>query len=114
MNTTNTLASDEGEKQYAGKDIAVAIPCYNEAVTISKVVKDFQKALPNAAVYVFDNNSTDGSAELAQTAGAVVHYVYCSNVKAVSICIPITAWTSVNLQIECVKFTTRNQFFWSM
>ena len=52
--------------------IAVLIPCYNEAQTIAKVVRDYRQALPEAAVYVYDNNSTDGSAELARAAGAVV------------------------------------------
>lgn len=55
--------------------IAVAIPCYNEAVTIAEVVADFRSVLPGAVVHVFDNNSTDGSAALAEEAGAVVHYV---------------------------------------
>ena len=48
------------------------VPCYNEAVTIAKVVRDFRAALPEAVVYVYDNNSTDGTAELAAAAGAVV------------------------------------------
>jgi glycosyltransferase involved in cell wall biosynthesis len=52
--------------------IAVLIPCYNEARTIAKVTKDFARELPDATIYVFDNNSTDGSAELARDAGAVV------------------------------------------
>ena len=52
--------------------IAVLIPCYNEAKTIQKVVADFQQALPGAIVYVYDNNSTDGTGELARKAGAVV------------------------------------------
>ena len=52
--------------------IAVLIPCYNEERTIEKVVKDAKKALPDAVVYVYDNNSTDRSAELAAKAGAVV------------------------------------------
>lgn len=54
--------------------IAVLIPCYNEAVTIGKVVSDFKKALPECTVYVFDNNSSDGTAEIAREAGAVVRY----------------------------------------
>lgn len=54
--------------------IAVLIPCYNEAPTIAKVVRDFRAALPEAVVYVYDNNSTDGSDELAREAGAVVRY----------------------------------------
>jgi glycosyltransferase involved in cell wall biosynthesis len=52
--------------------IAVVIPCYDEAPTIRKVVEDFRKALPGAEVYVFDNNSRDGSAEIARAAGATV------------------------------------------
>ena len=54
----------------ADKTIAVVIPCYNEALTVGKVVRDFQAALPRAVVYVFDNNSTDGTAEAAVQAGA--------------------------------------------
>ena len=52
--------------------IAVLVPCYNEAKTIKKVVEDWKKALPDAKVYVYDNNSTDGSAEIAKKAGAEV------------------------------------------
>lgn len=52
--------------------IAVLIPCYNEASTIDKVVRDFRAALPGATVYVYDNNSTDDTAAIAQRAGAVV------------------------------------------
>lgn len=52
--------------------IAVLIPCYNECQTIERVVRDISTALPEAVVYVYDNNSTDGSAELARAAGAVV------------------------------------------
>ena len=56
--------------------IAVLIPCYNEAKTIEKVVKDFKRILPDARIYVYDNNSTDGTAELAQASGAVVRHEY--------------------------------------
>lgn len=52
--------------------IAVLIPCYNECRTIGKVVDDFRRELPEAVVYVYDNNSTDGSAEIARAHGAVV------------------------------------------
>lgn len=52
--------------------IAVLIPCYNESKTIEKVVKDFQRVLPEAVIYVYDNNSSDGTAEIAAHAGAVV------------------------------------------
>lgn len=56
--------------------IAVLIPCYNESKTIAKVVKDWQMALPEAVIYVYDNNSTDGTAEIARAAGAVVRPEY--------------------------------------
>ncbi|MEO1552544.1 MAG: glycosyltransferase family 2 protein [Pseudomonadota bacterium] len=52
--------------------IAVTIPCYNEAVTIATVIDDFRQALPGADIYVFDNNSTDNTAQVARDAGAVV------------------------------------------
>jgi glycosyltransferase involved in cell wall biosynthesis len=54
--------------------IAVLIPCYNEAKTIGKVVRDYRSALPDATVYVYDNNSSDGTAEIAAEAGAIVRY----------------------------------------
>lgn len=57
-------------------EIAVLIPCYNESKTIEKVVTDFKKALPEAVIYVYDNNSTDGTAEIASKAGAVVRHEY--------------------------------------
>lgn len=52
--------------------VAVLIPCYNEAVTIGKVVDDFRRVLPEATVYVYDNNSSDGTGEIAREHGAVV------------------------------------------
>jgi glycosyltransferase involved in cell wall biosynthesis len=52
--------------------IAVLIPCYNEALTIGKVIADFRLALPQAAIYVYDNNSADGTRETALAAGAIV------------------------------------------
>lgn len=52
--------------------IAVLLPCYNEEVTIGKVVRDFKAALPKATVYVYDNNSTDRTAEIAAAEGAIV------------------------------------------
>ncbi|MDR1153403.1 MAG: glycosyltransferase family 2 protein [Bacteroidales bacterium] len=52
--------------------IAVLIPCYNESVTIAKVVEDFKRILPEAAIYVYDNNSTDATAGIAGNAGAIV------------------------------------------
>ena len=52
--------------------VAVLSPCYNESRTIEKVVRDFRRALPEAAIYVYDNNSSDGTAEIAANAGAIV------------------------------------------
>ena len=54
--------------------IAVLIPCYNESKTIAKVVSDYKQALPEAEIYVYDNNSTDGTDEIARRAGANVRY----------------------------------------
>ena len=54
--------------------IAVLIPCYNEEKTIAKVVQDARQALPEAVIYVYDNNSTDRTVELAAGAGAVIRY----------------------------------------
>lgn len=54
--------------------IAVLIPCYNEAKTVAKVVADYKAALPEADIYVYDNNSTDGTDEIARDAGAIVRY----------------------------------------
>lgn len=54
--------------------IAVLIPCYNESATVAKVVRDYREVLPEATVYVYDKNSTDGTDELARAAGAVVRY----------------------------------------
>ena len=54
--------------------IAVLIPCYNEELTIEKVVKDFKKELPEADIYVYDNNSKDKTVEKATNAGAIIRY----------------------------------------
>lgn len=56
--------------------IAVLVPCYNEGKTIEKVVTDFKRVLPEEVIYVYDNNSTDGTAEIAAKAGAVVRHEY--------------------------------------
>jgi glycosyltransferase involved in cell wall biosynthesis len=64
--------SDNIDSEFMPLKLAVLIPCYNEEETISKVVADFRSALPGATVYVYDNNSTDRTAELARQAGAVV------------------------------------------
>ena len=59
--------TSQGEKK-----VAILIPCYNEAKTIANVVKDFQKHLPDAIIYVYDNNSTDDTAKISKKAGAIV------------------------------------------
>ncbi|MDD3048478.1 MAG: glycosyltransferase family 2 protein [Bacilli bacterium] len=56
--------------------IAVLIPCYNESKTIEKVIKDYKKVLPKADIYVYDNNSSDGTDVIAKKAGAIVKYEY--------------------------------------
>ena len=56
--------------------IAVLIPCYNESKTIAQVVNDYKTALPEADIYVYDNNSKDGTDEMARKAGAIVRYEY--------------------------------------
>ena len=58
------------------KKIAILIPCYNESKTIEKVIKDYKKVLPDADIYVYDNNSTDGTDQIARKAGAIVKYEY--------------------------------------
>ena len=60
------------DKQDTSPAIAVLIPCYNEEAAIGKVVKDFRSALPGADIYVYDNNSTDRTAEIARASGAIV------------------------------------------
>ena len=55
---------------------AILVPCYNESATIESVVKSFKKNMPHADVYVYDNNSTDGTDEIARAAGAIVKYEY--------------------------------------
>ena len=55
---------------------AVLIPCYNEEITIEKVIKDFRRELPDADIYVYDNNSKDKTAEIARKNGAIVRDEY--------------------------------------
>lgn len=65
-------AASRTEQALKKPDVAILIPCYNEEVTIGKVVSDFRRVLPDATVYVFDNNSTDRTAQIAREKGAVV------------------------------------------
>lgn len=58
------------------KKIAILIPCYNESQTIQKVIEDYKAALPEADIYVYDNNSSDHTDEIARKAGAIVRYEY--------------------------------------
>lgn len=58
------------------KKIAILIPCYNESKTIEKVIKDYKSVLPDADIYVYDNNSSDGTDIIAKEAGAIVRYEY--------------------------------------
>lgn len=62
----------QGRRERSSQRIAVLIPCYNEELTIAKVVTDFRRALPGAAIYVYDNNSQDRTCDVASAAGAVV------------------------------------------
>ena len=55
---------------------AILIPCYNEALTIRNVIQDFQKHMPDADIYVYDNNSTDDTAKIAAECGAIVRHEY--------------------------------------
>ncbi len=58
------------------KNIAILIPCYNEAKTIAKVIDDYKKVLPDAKIYVYDNNSTDNTSEIAEMHGAIVRHEF--------------------------------------
>lgn len=60
--------------EHRNNKIAVLIPCYNEEVTIHKVVSDFKRELPEADIYVYDNNSSDDTSKLAKDAGAIVRF----------------------------------------
>lgn len=66
------MQTSDSTVDFGSAKIAVLIPCFNESKTIVKVVQDFQQVLPQAEIFVFDNNSTDNSAQLAQQAGATV------------------------------------------
>ena len=74
-NVINKNSTDEGRiKKNRMDEVAVLIPCYNESKTIEKVVTDFRRELPDAVIYVYDNNSSDGTDALAREAGAIVRY----------------------------------------
>ena len=69
---TMTETAEEPLRLVARPVVAVLIPCYNEAAAIAGVVRDFRAALPNAMIFVYDNNSTDDTCEVARRAGAIV------------------------------------------
>ena len=72
LTLATTTSASHGAGLFEPYRIAVLVPCFNEEAAISKVVKDFRAALPAATVFVFDNNSTDKTAEIARAAGAEV------------------------------------------
>lgn len=72
LETSGTVIVEYMPEANNDTSIAVLLPCYNEEVTIGKVVRDFKAALPKATVYVYDNNSTDRTAEIAAAEGAIV------------------------------------------
>ena len=58
------------------KKVAVLVPCYNEELTIGAVIDDFKSVMPNADIYVYDNNSKDKTSEIAEAKGAIVCHEY--------------------------------------
>jgi len=70
---STTSATADGSARLAGYKIAVLVPCYNEEVAVAKVVGDFRAALPEATIFVYDNNSTDNTVAAARAAGAEVY-----------------------------------------
>jgi glycosyltransferase involved in cell wall biosynthesis len=70
----NSMLSDENTAIDAGPEIAVLIPCFNEEIAIARVVRDFRRHLPAARIYVYDNNSSDGTVAEAARAGAIVRH----------------------------------------
>ena len=68
--TTELMSAQPGNGHYRTGTVAILIPCYNEEQTVAEVVSAFREQLPYASIYVFDNNSTDRTAETAREAGA--------------------------------------------
>src|SRR3989440_2109885 len=71
--TTELMSAQPGNGHYRTGTVAILIPCYNEEQTVAEVVSAFREQLPYASIYVFDNNSTDRTAEIAREAGAIVY-----------------------------------------
>ena len=77
LNTTNSkfLIDDEDIKDVRqGVGVAVLIPCYNEEITIGKVIDDFKREMPQSKIYVYDNNSSDETSKIAREHGAIVRF----------------------------------------
>lgn len=72
LNSNSLDNAEEVLVDMRSPDIAVLIPCYNEALTIAKVIDDFKRELPEASIYVYDNNSSDGTGDIARDHGAIV------------------------------------------
>ena len=72
LTTDSATLADHASDRFGSYKIAVLVPCYNEETAVAKVVKDFRTALPAAKIFVFDNNSTDKTAQVARAAGAEV------------------------------------------
>ncbi len=72
MNESKGASAESGVPVAGREEIAVIVPCFNEAGSVATVVRDFRRALPTARIYVYDNASTDETAELAREAGAIV------------------------------------------
>lgn len=71
------MEQESNDAVHTGRNgIAVLIPCYNESKTIEKVIKEYRQVLPDADIYVYDNNSSDGTDEVARRAGAIVRHEY--------------------------------------
>ena len=73
-NKNNSLSEEKLAVARRGVGVAVLVPCYNEALTVGKVIDDFKEALPEADIYVYDNNSSDKTAEIALEHGAIVRH----------------------------------------
>mgnify|MGYP000949402601 CR=1 FL=1 len=91
--------------------IAVLIPCYNEEKTVEKVVRDFKAVLPEAVIYVYDNNSSDRTVELAEKAGAVVRHEYMQGkgnvIRRMFREIDAEVYVMIYLQLIRERFCTR-------
>ena len=104
--------------------IAVLIPCYKESTSIAKVITDMKRELPEATIYVYDNNSTDGTDKIAREAGAIVRYEHQQGKEmSFAVCFGILMHVAIswltemilippNMHVKCViKFSTTEQIW---